>query len=183
MKLGSNELSIVKPNTSGTGYAINESYRPIAETLRGKFTELENASVKNILFIDDLTKRKTKAGKLVFAEISKIPTRWQEILEQTTGFYFEFLLTIYRQNTENMSRAQLVALIYHELRHIQYGELVGHDIEEWGEMYYKLGAAWATTLSDIPNLLSDGVDWESIEGPKKLFPATDMPPPLRAVKL
>ena len=37
---------------------------------------------------------------------------------QTTGQTFEYMLEIYKINIINMSREQIVALIYHELRHI-----------------------------------------------------------------
>ncbi len=173
---------IAKHNVTGEGYMINESYRTIAEALKSKFKELERVPVKNILFLDNLTQKKNSGGKTVFADVSKIPGKWQHILEQTTGFYFEFMLTVYQRNTANMSRAQIVALIYHELRHIQNGELVGHDIEDWHEMHSKLGHNWATTMGDIPDLLSDSVDWNSIEGPAALFTANGEPHKLRVVK-
>lgn len=153
----------------GDKFQINEHYRPIAEKLVEKFDELKNVPVKNILFVDNVEQKKSHKGKLVFAEISKIPNKWQEIILQTTGFYFEYMLTVYRENTDAMSQAQKVAMIYHELRHIQNDDLVGHDIEDWNEMHLKLGHNWATTMADIPNLLSDTVDWDKIDGPAVLF--------------
>lgn len=154
---------------------VNESYRPIAEKLVEKFKELKTVKVNSILFLDNTETRKTSKGKLVFAEIGKIPGKWQEILMQTTGFYFNFTLTIYKENIEHMSRAQIIALIYHELRHIQEDELIGHDIEDWHEMHDKLGYDWDTTMADIPNLLSNTFDWSKIESPPKLFKATGEP--------
>lgn len=170
---------IAKHNVTGEGVMINESYRPIAEELQRKFKELKYVPVQSILFVDNTEQKKITAGRIVYAEISKIPSKWQQILEQTTGYYFSYLLTVYRENTENMSRAQIVALIYHELRHLQLRSngitIVGHDIEDWQEMYSKLGHNWATTLGDIPNLLSDSVNWEKIEGPAALFTADGEP--------
>lgn len=186
MELNNFAELIAKHNVTGEGYMINESYRPIAESLQAKFKELKHAPIKNILFVDNLESKKKAAGKVVFAEIGKIPGKWQHILEQTTGFYFEFMLTVYRENTSNMSRSQIVALIYHELRHIQMSvtglTLVGHDVEDWYEMYTKLGCNWATTMGDIPDLLSKTVDWDSIEGPAALFTFDGKPHALRVVK-
>ena len=173
---------IKRENVADEGFAINESYRPIALTLQEKFEELKDAPIKNILFVDNLNSKKKAGSKVVFAEIGKIPGKWQDVLYQTTGLYFEFMLTVYKENTTNMSRAQIVALIYHELRHIQNGELVGHDVEDWHEMYTKLGHNWATTMGDIPDLLSGNVDWNSIEGPAALFTFDGKPHALRVVK-
>jgi predicted metallopeptidase len=177
---------VKKENVTDEGFAINESYRPIALTLQEKFKELKDAPIKNILFVDNLNSKKKAGSKVVFAEIGKIPRRWQDVLHQTTGLYFEFVLTVYRENTANMTRAQIVALIYHELRHIRRDDvgnkIVGHDVEDWYEMYTKLGYNWATTLGDIPDLLGGDVDWDSIEGPAALFTADGEPHKLRVVK-
>ena len=173
---------IKKKNVTGVGYSINEFYRPIAFALQEKFEELKDAPINNILFVDNLESKKKTGGKVVFAEIGKVPGKWQEILFQTTGFHFEFIFTVYKENTANMSRAQIVALIYHELRHIQNGQLVGHDIEDWYEMYSKLGHNWATTMGDIPDLLSDRVDWDKIDGPPALFTFDGRPRALKVVK-
>lgn len=173
---------IAKHSVTSEEYMINESYRFIAEALKSKFKELKRVPVKNILFLDNLTQKKNSRGKTVFADMSKIPGKWQHILEQTTGFYFGFILTVYKRNIAHMSRSQIVALIYHELRHIQNGDVVGHDIEDWHEMHSKLGYNWATTMGDIPDLLSDSVDWDSIEGPPALFTADGEPHKLRVVR-
>jgi hypothetical protein len=68
-----------------------------------------------------------------------------------------------------MSREQIVALLYHEMRHIQIVEgkfaVVCHDIEDWVPMIQKLGADWSSEDRKIPDLLDDSVtDWSSIEG-------------------
>lgn len=177
---------VKRGNVADEGFAINESYRPIALALQEKFKELKDAPIKNILFVDNLDSKKKSSSRVVFAEISKIPRRWQDVLYQTTGLYFEFVLTVYRENTANMTRAQIVALIYHELRHIRRDDvgnkIVGHDIEDWYEMHSKLGYDWATTMGDIPDLLSDSVDWDSIEGPPALFTADGEPHKLRVVR-
>ncbi len=177
---------IKKENVTDEGFSINESYRPIALALQKKFEELKDAPIKNILFVDNLNSKKKAGSKVVFAEIGKIPGKWQDVLYQTTALYFEFMLTVYRENIANMSRAQIVALIYHELRHIRRDEfgnkIVGHDIEDWHEMHSKLGHNWATTMGDIPDLLSDSVDWNSIEGPAALFTFDGSPHALRVVK-
>jgi hypothetical protein len=63
-----------------------------------------------------------------------------------------------------MSREQIIALIYHELRHIDtYGDLQPHDVEDWSNMVATLGTDWNSTESRIKNLLEDEVLWRELE--------------------
>lgn len=160
-------------------YKINENYRPVARALKAKFDELEHAPVENILFIENLEDKRKKNNKLVYAQVSKTPGKWEEIIYQVTGKHFDFVMEIFKENTALMSREQIVALIYHELRHIQLVQkkdgpdidIVGHEVEDWLNMAEKLGLNWAETRGQIPDLLANGVDWNTIEGPMNLFPA------------
>ena len=150
---------------------INEAYRPIAEALVKKYDELKHIVVKNILFIEDTESKKKKNGTITFAQIGLIPDKWDEIIYQMTGRHFYYMLEVFKMNTIDMSREQIIALIYHELRHIGTdGEMVSHDIEEWANMVAKLGVNWNSTKTSIPDLLDNDVDWESITGPATLFP-------------
>lgn len=160
-------------------YKINENYRPIAQALVEKFKELEYVPVKNILFIENLEDKRKKNNAIVYAQISKVPGKWEEIIYQVTEKHFDYMMEIFKENTTEMSREQIIALIYHELRHIQIVtkkdgrelDIVAHDVEEWLNMAEKLGLNWQSTMSQVPDLLADGVDWNSIEGPMNLFPA------------
>jgi len=163
-------------------YKINQNYKPIAEKLKAKFKELQYVPVDYILFIENLEDKKKNKNKIVCAQISKVPEKWEDIIYQVTGRRFVYMLEIFKENTAEMSREQIIALIYHELHHIQLVkdniDLVGHDVEDWMNMIEKLGVNWASTKGDIPNILSDGVEWDTIEGPMNLFNQ----PGLRLVK-
>ena len=174
-----NQKSIISVDEFNGKYKINESYRPIAEALKEKFIELEYVPVKNILFIENTEDKKKKNNAIIHAQISKLPGKWNEIIYQITKKHFEYMLEIYKENNYSMSREQIIALIYHELKHIQLikggsgpkVDIVSHDVEDWFNMVQKLGTNWASTKGQIPNLLDDVVDWESIQGPACLFPA------------
>ena len=63
-----------------------------------------------------------------------------------------------------MSREQIIALIYHELRHIgPDGDIIKHDVEDWNNMIATLGTDWATTQSRIKNLIEDEIIWRELE--------------------
>lgn len=168
-------------------YFINESYRPVADKLKQKFDELKYVPVNNILFVDRQETKQKHGSKLIYAQISKIPTRWEEIIYQLTGRQFAYMIEVFKTNIYHMSRAQVVALLYHEMRHIQLVpgkngpeiKLVGHDIEDWSQMIEKLGVDWGSEHNTIPDLLDDRItDWDAIEGPLTLFEEAN----LRVVK-
>lgn len=160
-------------------FKINEDYRPIAEALFAKYKELEYVPVKNILFIENMEDKRKKNNSIVHAQISKIPSKWEEIVYQVTGKHFDYMIEIFKENNWSMSREQIIAMIYHELRHVQLVQkkdgpeidIVSHEVEDWINMVEKLGLNWASTKGSIPDLLDKSINWESIEGPYNLFPA------------
>jgi predicted metallopeptidase len=163
--------SMIKVRFFDGKYFINESYRPIAKALIEKYEELRHIAVNEILFVDDNESPKRKGGSIVFAQMGLVPDKWTDVIYQITGRRFAYMLEVFKVNTALMSREQIIALIYHELRHIGVdGKLRNHDIEEWTNVLEKLGANWNSTRSAIPNILDDGINWENIEGPTSLFP-------------
>lgn len=172
-----NKLVVV--DEYGGEYFINEAYRPIAEQLKRKFSaELQAAPINNILFVDRQETKLQRNGRTVCAQISSIPTRWQELIYQFTGKQFAFMIELFRFNITHMTREQIVALLYHELRHIQLVvnkgstsvKLVGHHVEDWTEMIEKLGVDWNDCSRSIPDLLDDSITrWDDTEGPFSLF--------------
>ena len=166
-----NSESIIQVDSFTGKYFINEVYRPVAEALVKKYKEIGHVVINNILFVEDTEGTKKKNGKTVYAQIGLIPEKWDDIIYQMTGKRFGYMMEIFKINIAMMSREQVYALIYHELRHIDTdGSIKGHDIEDWTNMIEKLGADWGSTRGSIPNILEEGIDWESITGPATLFP-------------
>lgn len=162
--------NIITVNEFNGKFRINESYRSIAAALIKKYPELKHIAVESILFVEDTESAKKNKGQTVFAQISAIPEKWSDIVYQATGQPFDYLLEVFKINIAMMSREQIIALIYHELRHIgRDGKIKNHDIEDWTNMVEKLGVDWNVTQGSIPDLLDDDVDWENIEGPANLF--------------
>ena len=139
----------------------NWIYKPIAEKLVSKFPEIKHINPNKILFIEDMEWEKpdsTKPKRHWQARISKsnkqfeAMTRYSYILE-TRNYYIE-----------KMTREQIIALIYHELRHIdEWGDLQPHDIEDWDNMVATLGKDWAETQAEIKNLIDDDILWKELE--------------------
>ena len=145
-------------------FVINEAYRPIAKALCKKFPELKHIPVDSIIFIDQTETRAKKAGNIINAQIGKIQDKWHEVIYQLTGRRFLYFVEFFKLNMGHMSKEQIILLVYHELRHIgPDGDLQSHDIEDWANMYHKLGVDWSATKRKLPDLLSADVDWDSIK--------------------
>ena len=94
----------------------NFVYRPIAKELIGKFDGL--TPIK-ILFLEDMEYEKSAGGKNQWkAKISKANKQFLAM----TGY--DYILETRNYFIERMQREQIIALLYHELRHIDgSGEL------------------------------------------------------------
>lgn len=136
-------------------------YRPIAEKLTKKFEEIKHIKPSKILFIEDMEWEKpegVRPKKHWIAKISKANKQFTEM----TGY--EYILETRNYFIERMSREQIIALFYHELRHIDgYGDLQPHDVEDWSNMVATLGTDWNSTEARIKNLLEDEVIWRELE--------------------
>ncbi|MCF6464179.1 putative metallopeptidase [Clostridium sp. Cult1] len=139
----------------------NWIYRPIAQKLIKKFPEIGHINPKSILFIEDMEWEKPdsiKPKRHWQARISKANKQFSDM----SGY--DYILETRNYFIERMSREQIVALIYHELRHIdQFGDLQPHDIEDWDNMVATLGKDWSSTKAEIKNLIDDDILWEELE--------------------
>lgn len=142
-------------------WIMNYRYRPITQQLVERFQELSHINPDKILFIEDIDwKPKADAKRPWMARIGKANKQ----LNAATGY--EYVLETRKHYTENMSTEQLIALLYHELRHIDTdGSIVKHDIEDWNNMIATLGVDWASTVAQIPNILDDKFPgWKELPG-------------------
>lgn len=137
----------------------NLIYRPIALALKEKFEELQHINPYRILFIEDMDwENKDKSKRQWIARMSLVNKQFYNM----TGY--GYILETRNWFIERMRREQIIALIYHELRHIgTEGEIVKHDIEDWNNMVATLGTDWATTEGPIKDLLEDEIIWEELE--------------------
>lgn len=158
---------VILDEWSGKFMINNEIYTPLAHKLAQKTQDLKHVPIPSILFIENLDGNGKDRNKVKYAQISKLPEKWQDILKQTTGQNFCYLVEIFKKNIENMTWAQVVLVIYRELRKIDTdGELRTYDIEEFGEIAYNLGTDWDGKNRIIPNLLEVDGNWELMRQPR-----------------
>lgn len=156
----------------------NFIYRPIAKRLIEKFPELKHIKPMGILFIEDMEWEMPDSAKPKRHWMARI-SKANKHLDFMTGY--DYVLETRNYFIDRMSREQLVALIYHELRHIdKYGDLVSHDVEDWDNLVATLGRDWATTQAQIIDILED--DFEGWRELGKVATQLNMFDKLRAVK-
>ncbi len=153
-------------------------YRPIARQLVNKFEELVHIKPEKILFIEDIDWEKPDSLKPKRHWIARI-SKTNNQLHAMTGY--DYILETRSYFVERMSKEQLVALLYHELRHIDvYGDLISHDVEDWENQVATLGKDWATTQAQIIDILDE--DFESWKELEKVATQLNMFDKIRAVK-
>ncbi|WP_378955411.1 putative metallopeptidase [Pelosinus sp. sgz500959] len=165
--MGEARRLVILDEWSGKFMINNEIYTPLAHKLAQKSQDLKHIPVPAILFIENLEGSGKDRNKLKYAQISKLPEKWQDILKQTTGRNFCYLVEVFKKNIENMTWAQVVLVIYRELRKIDTdGELKAYDIEEFGEIAYNVGTDWDSKNRLVPNLLEVDGNWDLMRQPR-----------------
>lgn len=145
-------------------YQSNEGYRSIAKALVARFASLRHIALDGVLFVDDLEGKPKHGGRPVLAQLYRLPPllSW---MTAVGGPGWEYVVLVYKAHTVTFSREQLVAVLYHELRHIGVaGKLVHHDLEEFADLHAALGPNWTTTRRQVPDLLDADIDWTAVEG-------------------
>ncbi|WHH58291.1 putative metallopeptidase [Petroclostridium sp. X23] len=128
----------------------NYYYRPIAERLVRKFDEIRHVPTAKILFIEDTEWTPGTAKQPWMAQIRMANNQ----LLAMTGY--EYVMELRQYYIEQMTREQVIGVVYHELRHIDVdGALLKHDIEDWSDMVRTLGENWATSKANIIDILDE----------------------------
>lgn len=136
----------------------NLIYRPICEKLCKKFEILKHIKPSRILFLEDTYWTGSEKKISWPARVKETNKQFQAI----TGYYY--VVETREFYTENMSREQIVALMYEQLKHIGTdGKIVDYDVRGWEDMIATLGADWSSTKANIQNILDEDFDeWEEL---------------------
>lgn len=154
---------ILKLNNARFGvkhWIMNEWYAPIGRRIMEKFEKLEWLKQYKILYLEDKEWEPTTAVWNWKARIKKTNAQFYE------GTGYDFIIETRKYYTEQMTREQLVLLIYHELRHIgEDGKLKHHNIEEWNEIVATVGNDWSKKGQEVIDILSEDFgeeDWMAV---------------------
>jgi predicted metallopeptidase len=128
-------------------------YAPIAEQIVAKFDELKHITVERVLFLENVKWSPPKGRIKKWMWIARIK-KANEDLQNVWGY--DYVMEIRAYFSDQMSTEQIVALVYHELRHVgEDGSILHHDVEDWNNMVATLGVNWSSPETDIINLLGE----------------------------
>lgn len=140
----------------------NGAYFPILAQLIDKFRELQHIRADEILVLvdEDWVLKRQKNPWMANIAVARMD------LAETWGY--RYVLTIRKFFTDRMSRAQIIMLLYHKLRHIGAdGSLVPHTIEDFSNIVGTVGPRWYQEHKHIENILDNDFEgWTEIRGPQ-----------------
>lgn len=137
----------------------NYMYEPIVKKLTEKFKELKFIISSEILFLENTEWKPGSAKYDWIAQTRKANPQLTEL----TGY--KWIIETRKYFIDNMSREQLIILIYHELRHIDTSDdgLKKHDIEDWNNIVATFGKNWDKTKAQLQDILSDDfISWKHV---------------------
>ena len=137
---------------------VNFKYAPLAEKLKVKFEELSHININRILFLEDFVSFAYKPPKEP-TWVAKVKKASADI---TNIWGYWYIMTIRHHLVCDKSQEQVVALIYHELRHVgRFGEIIPHDIEDWECLVEALDKDWFKGTHLVDNILADSFEWSA----------------------
>lgn len=125
----------------------NKRYEEIAEKLVNTediFKYIKNSNV-SICFLSS-EHQKTNKGKLVLGQCEKVQDKYKWAIP------YDFTITLFEPNIEDLTEEQVEAVIFHELLHVgidkhESGEeiyyIVPHDLEDFKAVIERFGTNWA----------------------------------------
>lgn len=98
---------------------------------------------------------KRSDGKPVYGECQKVDKNVQAFIP------YDFIITFYEPNCEELDDNQMAILMYHELRHIGYknggASIVKHEVQDFNNILNEFGLDW--TDEECPDILDKGFEF------------------------
>ena len=123
-------------------FEIRESLRDYADQIMAKYPEFDVLRATTVSIVCQVSDRsKTKDGKRVYAETTKVPEKFKGIVN------CDFIITFYVE-PDDLALDKLELLMYHELKHIGYNptsgscKIIPHDVEDFSDIIVKHGFNW-----------------------------------------
>lgn len=152
--------------------STDEEYR-IVRQLISKFSELRFIPDHGDILVIRNNKRIIKdtslqRGRVTVVNISKVPPKFRDILNQmndTKDYAFMLEIAANAFSDEKLDTNQLTALIYFELRRIDFdGNLRKSGPNDWMRILHGLGKGFERLGNTCTNILETDFTWKSIMG-------------------
>lgn len=130
--------------------------RELAGRIIDRFSELSHIDEfigrENICFVMSY-EPKTKRGRQILADCRAVKGPYRALVD------YQFIITFYEPNIQDLSENQQKILMLHELKHIQEdGKIRPHDVEDFSDILHRYGIDWSNNGQDVPDILAGGGD-------------------------
>jgi hypothetical protein len=129
----------------------NDEMKRLGEEIINRFPELQFIIVYGIKIGYVLSYENKSGQKITFADCRKLGEVYKAYLP------FDFIITFYYFNSEQLNENQKKILMLHELKHIQINErglsVKPHDIEDFKDILDKYGNEWNEFSREVPDIL------------------------------
>lgn len=84
---------------------------------------------------------KKSNGKIIYADTERVKPKYKVFMP------YDFVITFYWPNCENMTEEKLEKLMYHELKHVGFNgdcsfTIIPHDVEDFRDVVGRWGLDW-----------------------------------------
>lgn len=84
---------------------------------------------------------KKSGNKIIYADTERVKGKYKALMP------YDFVITFYWPNCENLTEEKLEKLMYHELRHVGFDgdckfTIIPHDVEDFRDVIDRWGIDW-----------------------------------------
>lgn len=125
-----------------TTYKPSERLSRMAASLIGDNENLKHLDDPRCRIAYQTSDRAKKSGnKIIYADTERVKGKYKALMP------YDFVITFYWPNCENLTEEKLEKLMYHELRHVGFDgdgkfTIIQHDVEDFREVIDRWGIDW-----------------------------------------
>lgn len=123
-------------------YNYDEKLKRIAEKVIAENENLQHLDSPDVRIAFQMSSQEKRSlTKITYADTEKVKDKLKLFLP------YDFIITFYKPNIENLTDDKLERLMYHELLHVGVNEdgrffIIPHDIEDFRDVIDRWGVYW-----------------------------------------
>ena len=123
-------------------YEKSERLAKIAAQVIEKYDKVKHLDDENCRIAYQTSDLAKKSGqKIIYADTERVKDKYKVLMP------YDFVVTFYWPNCENLTEEKLEKLMYHELRHVGFAgdgtfTIIPHDVEDFRDVIDTWGIDW-----------------------------------------
>lgn len=125
-----------------TTYEQSDRLSKIAAKVIAEYADLNHLGDPNCRIAYQTSDQAKKSGsKIVYADTERVKAKYKALMP------YDFVITFYWPNCENLTEDKLEMLMYHELKHVGFDgdssfTIIPHDVEDFRDVIDRWGVDW-----------------------------------------